>query len=218
MLRRLSTWRSASRAEKAALWLIAIGFLIPSIVFIGYYLVIWIPLDAPIDLSAGRASVYHLRVNMGGEYQISIRTDNTIPFQILDCMLGLATGPSKSLDCKDTPRALFLRWKLTRSKDGSLIKQGQYVDSFGGGYSNTNIDAYFAGVRVPRGAYDLEIISTRDGTALQVANPRAHVEVNNDYYVGSVIAHVLSLIAGVTLIVISCAIMAVYEWESRRRA
>jgi hypothetical protein len=80
MLRRLSTWRPASRTEKAALWLITIGFLIPSVVFIGYYLVTWIPLAAPIDLSAERASVYHFRVNMGGNYQISIRTDKTIPF------------------------------------------------------------------------------------------------------------------------------------------
>jgi hypothetical protein len=152
---------------------------------------------------------------MGGYYRISVRTDKTIPFQILDCMLGLASGPNKDLDCKSTPQVIDLNWRLTRTKDGSVVEQGKYGDSLGGGYSDTNIDAQFAQVRVPRGAYDLEIVPTRDGDALQLAHPRAHFEIDNDYYVGSIILHLLSVIFGVVLIVIGCLIMAVYEWRSK---
>jgi hypothetical protein len=216
MLRRLSTWRSASRTEKTALWLIATGFFIPLVIFSGYSLISWIPLDTAVSLIEGHSSVFHFRVNMSGDYRISIRTDKTIPFQVLDCMLGLSSVMSKASDCKTTPQVVDLNWKLTRSKDGLVVQQGKYADSLGGGYSDANIDAQFAYVRVSRGAYDLEIVPTRDGTALQVAHPRAHFEVDSDYYVGSIILHLLSVIIGVTLIVLGCAIMAVYQWRLKR--
>jgi hypothetical protein len=216
MLKGLSSWRYASRIEKAALWLIAIGFFIPLVIFSGYSLIDWIPLDAPIPLIEGRSSVFHFRANMGGGYRISIRTDKTIPFQVLDCMLGLASGPSKASDCRTTPQVIDLNWKLTRRKDGSVVQQGKYIDSLGGGYSDTTIDAEFAYVRVSRGAYDLEIVPTRDGTALQVAHPRAHFEVDSDYYVGSIILHLLSVIIGVAFIVLGCAIMAVCQWRMKK--
>lgn len=213
MLRRLATWRSASRTEKTALWLIASGFLIPLVIFSGYSLINWVPLDAPITLIEGHPSVFPFRVNMGGDYRISIRTDKTIPFQVLDCMLGLASVLSKTADCKTTPQAIDLNWKLMHSKDRSVVQLGKYTDSLGGGYSDTNIDAEFAQVRVSRGAYDLEIVPTLDGRALQVAHPRAHFEVISDYYVGSIILHLLSVMIGVALVVLGCAIMAVYQWR-----
>ena len=123
----------------------------------------------PVSLSLGTVRTPEFSVATGW-YWIMVQVEKPLPFQQMECMMGVTTSPLDSKDCS-------IHYPLLRA-DWKVLEQGHPVSS---GSSTTKADAKFTEQYIFKflgsfGAeagkkYVLEVKFTKDGTPLNVAHP-----------------------------------------------
>lgn len=138
------------------------------------------PLYVPVLLTAGHIHVPEFRINLSGPYEIKIEAKKRIPFDTLNCLLGMS-APSERCD---RPSVVQARWALT--SNGQVIATGISDTEKGGAWATDTIDRQigsFQGKRSRRYILDVDFIA--DGSALAVTDPHLVVEITSDFYEGS---------------------------------
>jgi len=190
------------RASRVGLALIAVG-LVPLACWTVWSLTrTWRPVDMPVSLSQGNHfTTGEFTSNLDVEYAIAIDSENKIPFDDLECLLGSrSTCPSSSV--------VRVRWSLY--SDGTVL-QGTSDDTVGYGASGPSGEAsrtigYFKARKGGRYKLDCDVLA--DGSSLAVTKPRLRISVADTSYESNLvigglfrlICAVFSLIGGVFLI------------------
>jgi len=138
----------------------------------------WVPVDMPVSLTVGHIRTREFKTNQNAQYEIEIDAERNIPFQMLNCLLGVEDiYPER---CKNTPPVVRASWVLLSG--GAALAHGSSDDFKGGGWSVT-ISRGLGSVTLERGKpYVLDVDILTDGTLLQPAHPRLKIGVHPDYY------------------------------------
>ena len=142
-----------------------------------------LPIDQPVSVVPGHVRTREFTVNLNRPYIVSIEAKKRIPFDTLNCLLGVSTDPGNVLGktC-DRPSVIKARWVLTSG--GTVVAVGETEDAHGdGGWKNETIQriiGWFHGESGRPYVLDVEFLS--DGSALAITDPHLKVEVTNAYY------------------------------------
>jgi len=148
--------------------------------------VLWIetridrPVYIPVSLAAGHVHVPEFRINLSGLYEIKVEAKKHIPFDTLNCLLGMSMEPEK---CNVTP-VVKASWIVTSK--GAVTAEGKSDTERGGAWGNDTIEKQigsFEGKKNRR--YALDIDFTADGSALRATDPHLVVGITSDFYEGS---------------------------------
>jgi hypothetical protein len=108
--------------------------------------------------------------------------DRKIDFDRMDCLLGLAFGDALK-KCNEIPEVLDLKWSVT--SDDYVVASGAPMRA--GSYSDT-IARILGDFEAQKGRdYRVNLTLLRDGSELDIANPRLVVETFPGYWEGPVI-------------------------------
>jgi hypothetical protein len=124
--------------------------------------------DMPVSLAVGTLRTPEFPVKRQ-PYLIMIRAEKRLPFDDLNCMLGLDSAmPDPNCNKEPLLQADWIVWDNGRVVDrGSVHRRDG-----GGGWADASIDRFlghFVGERNKK--YVLEVKFTKDGSALNVTNP-----------------------------------------------
>lgn len=139
------------------------------------------PVYLPVSLTVGRVHVPEFRINLSSPYEISIEAKKQIPFDTLNCLLGMST-PSERCDQQPVVKA---NWTVT--SDGTVIAKGTSEAETGGAWANDTIAKQigsFEGKRNRR--YSLDVDFTVDGSVLRATDPQLVVQITSDFYEGAI--------------------------------
>jgi hypothetical protein len=138
------------------------------------------PIDIPISIAAGHVLTPEFRVNVDRLYTIEVVAKKTIPFDTLNCLLGMPQ-PGTQKQCE---RSSVIKAAWTLRSDGTTVAQGtSEADSGGGGWSDDDIARGIGSFRSEKGRnYVLDVNFLTDGAALSATDPHLKVEVSTDYY------------------------------------
>jgi hypothetical protein len=138
----------------------------------------WVPVDVPVSLTVGQMRTSEFKINQNALYEIAIDAERNIPYQTLNCMLGVEDiYPER---CKGTPSVIRASWVLT--SNGAIVAHGSSDESKGGAWSVT-VSRDIGSFRLEKGKrYVLDVDILTDGTILQTTHPRLKVGVHPEYY------------------------------------
>ncbi len=124
--------------------------------------------DIPVSLAVGTVRTPEFLVKRQ-PYLIMIRAERRLPFDDLNCMLGLQSAmPDPNCNKEPLLQADWVVWD-----EGQVVDHGSVHRRDGrGGWADASIDRFlghFVGERNKK--YVLEVKFTRDGSALNVTNP-----------------------------------------------
>jgi hypothetical protein len=184
---------------------VGVGFISTAIlIFCGWTLYFetrhYVPVRIPLAMSIGHIRTNEFTVNIKAPYEIDFEVEKKIPFDTLNCLLGMS--PPSEKGCSDTPAVVNAKWIL--SSDGNPLAQGSAVDDKGGAWANDTISreiGSFDGEPGHRYRLDLDILT--DGTRLAAGNPKLTVSVTSDFVEGAMFETgfvVYPLVAGLVLI------------------
>ena len=126
----------------------------------------------PVSLAVGTVRTPEFSVGGHGQlYDIIVQVEEPLPFEQMECMMGVTTGPLESRNCSNNDPLLRADWTVWN--EGHIVSSG----------SNTTITAdakyttkyifkllgSFAGEAGKK--YVVEVRFTKDGTPLNLANP-----------------------------------------------
>ena len=77
------------------------------------------PVDVPVLLTIGRVHIPEFRINLSGPYEISVEAKKRIPFDTLNCLLGMSPPPQKC----DQQAIVQATWAVT--SNGVVIAKGR---------------------------------------------------------------------------------------------
>jgi hypothetical protein len=168
------------------------------------------PVDVPISMAMGHVRTREFKVNLNALYIIEIEVQKKIPFDTLNCLLGLGTSATSSAlqECPERPSVVRTSWTLT--SDGRTVASGSSDDDREGDWGNESISRILGSFRSEDGRrYVLDVNVLADGSSLVPGNPRLKVRVHPMFYedvmVGgtaiSLIAFVLVLTGGILLVI-----------------
>jgi hypothetical protein len=168
------------------------------------------PVDVPISMAVGHVRTREFKVNLKALYTIEIEVQKKIPFDTLNCLLGLGMSSTSSAlqECPDRPSVVKASWTLT--SDGQIVASGSSNDDRSGGWGNDSISRILGNFHSENGRrYVLDVDVLADGSSLAPGNPRLKVKVHPMFYedviVGgaavSLTALVLVLIGGILLVI-----------------
>ena len=198
---------SLSRYSNVGVWFLLAGLLPVLILSLWRATLNTIPVLKPISLSVGQITQPFM-VNFTGTYTVRIEAERKLPFETLQCLLGL--GVQERLpegQCNNIPAVLNASWTLTES--GQIIKAGTSATADGGAYANDSIANELGWFEGKRGHhYVLEMNILQDGSALAVTNPKLRVGIDEGVYEGFMFVEflilgwaVFSCVAGGSLLV-----------------
>jgi hypothetical protein len=134
-------------------------------------------LDIPVSLAVGTIRTPAFAVKHE-TYLIMIRAEKRLPFAQMCCMMGLTTGPLDPYNCDEEP---LLQADWTVWDEGHVVAEGSFHKRGGGGYAEHDLYQFLGHfVGKSRRKYVLELRFTKDGTPLNVTNPRLIVDVPTD--------------------------------------
>jgi hypothetical protein len=195
--------------------LVGLAFMAGGIALYGSW-AIWLanrtnrPVDVPISMAIGHVRTREFKVNLNALYTIEIVVQKKIPFDTLNCLLGLGMSSTSSAlqECPDRPSVVKASWTLT--SDGRTVASGSSDDDRSGGWGNDSISRILGTFHSENGRrYVLDVDVLADGSSLALGNPRLKVEVHPMFYedvmVGgaamSLTALVLVLLGGILLVI-----------------
>jgi hypothetical protein len=139
------------------------------------------PVSVPVSLTTGRVHIPEFRINLSGPYEISVEAKKRIPFDTLNCLLGMSTLPAK---CDQQP-VVQASWVVT--SDGVVIAKGTSDAERGGAWANDTIAKQIGGFEGKRNRrYSLDVDFTADGSVLRATDPHLVVGITSDFYEGSI--------------------------------
>jgi len=134
----------------------------------------------PVSLAVGRVRTPEFTVAKSQWYAIVLQVEEPLPPLRMRCMTGATLGPLDAKDCGENERVLRADWTVW--EDGRIVYWGSIPDEDGGKWG---ADIFiqvgdFSAVSGKR--YVVQVHFTKDGTALNVANPHLIVIPHGDMY------------------------------------
>jgi len=180
---------------------------------------IYHPISMPVSLAIGEVRTHEFRMYADDSYNIYIELNKRFSLEVLDCMVGISTGPLDPTNCKKGQEPI-LQATWTLWSDGRIVAHG-YSDDWKneGGWGNDTVDRFIGRFNGKRGSkYVLVVNFTSDGTKLSVTNPRLNVD-RSEYPTNKEIIRVTCLavlfvlmeIIGITLVISA----GIRNWRSR---
>lgn len=170
-----------------------------------------VPLQMPISMAVGHVRSRDFKVNLSTTYLIEIEVTKNIPFDTLNCLLGMHMGPTSTNigDCPDRPSVVEATWSLTSR--GQVVAHGSSDDYRSGVWANDTISrelGHFEGKSGRRYILDVNVLA--DGSSLRTGNPKLVVEwdpeLNEGIGVWSVILFIgcgLVVVVGVIVLIVA---------------
>jgi len=199
---------------------IGIGFIsIAILIFGGWTLYFgtrhYVPVRVPLAMSVGRIRTNEFTVNIRAPYEISIEVEKKIPFDTLNCLLGMPSSPLEN-GCSDTPAVVNAKWIL--SSNGNLLAQGSSADDKGGAWANDTISREVGGFDGEPGRnYRLDLDILTDGTRLAAGNPKLKVSVTSDFVEGAMFETGFVIYPTVAGLVLTGLILLIVSFVRKRR-
>lgn len=126
----------------------------------------------PVSLAAGRVRTPEFPVKKRSQwYDIMLQVEKPLPFPRMKCMVGATSGGFDKNDCEeDDP---IVRGDWTVWEGGRIVEWGSMRDCCGSIFTNENIYKQIGSFPLEVGKnYVVQVHFTRDGSPLNVANPR----------------------------------------------
>jgi len=135
----------------------------------------------PVSLVEGRVRTPEFLVAKSQWYAIVLQVEEPLPPLRMRCMTGATLGPLDAKDCeKDDP---ILRADWTVWEDERIVEWGSIPNNCGCIFTNENIFKNVGSFPLDAGKkYVVQVHFTKDGTALNVANPHLIVIPHGDMY------------------------------------
>jgi len=161
----------------------------------------------PVSLSQGQIRIPEFTTNLKAQYIIEIEVQKKIPFDTLNCLLGVEPDHSHPEKCTNTPSVVNASWVL--SSRGDAMARGSTAKDKLGSWGNDVISRQIGGFESERGRhYTLDVTFLGDGSPLAAGNPRLKVGAHPMYYESDAFADILFLVM-TTILVLAGAIMLV---------
>lgn len=132
------------------------------------------PASFAIDLRPGVSKSPSFKTDLAAEYLIELEVERNLPFEQINCLLGI--NPGLSASCETTPSPLEIRWWVT--SEGKTIAQGTSDQEKTGAWGATVSRTIGRFQASNRQAYVVHIESLRDASILRTTNPRITVRVH----------------------------------------
>lgn len=126
--------------------------------------------DVPISLAVGTVRTPEFLV-VKHWYWILVQVEKSLPFEKMNCMMGVYSSPLDLKDCSSDDPLLRAEWVV---RDGdAIVWAGSSKTTGDGMWEEKHIYKFLGGFPAQNGKkYVVEVKFTRDGTPLNVANPR----------------------------------------------
>jgi|HubBroStandDraft_2_1064218.scaffolds.fasta_scaffold193379_2 hypothetical protein len=176
-----------------------------------------VPVSLPITMAIGHIRTPEFKVNLNTTYLIEIEVQKKIPFDTLNCLLGLGMSDTSSAlqECPDKPSVLNASWKLT--SNGQMVARGSSDDERFGDWGSDSISRQLGRFQSQSGRrYVLDVDVLADGSALAPGNPRLKVQVHPGVYEDDAVwSAILLLVVGV-LALIGVILLVISFIQNRR--
>ena len=170
----------------------------------------YVPVDMPVSLSVGHVRTSDFKLNLRKLYLIEIEARKALPFDALNCMLGIKGVISDK--CENVPSVLEASWSLSNA--GAVVVSGSSTNNRGGDWTNHTIARQLGSfVAEPGRLYRLDVDVSTDGSSLNQTNPHLKIAVHPQYYEESALWDIPFFLASVVLVVLGATIL----WKGRRR-
>jgi hypothetical protein len=201
-------------------WRVGTAFLSVGIVLYGTW-ALWIatrterPVNIPISMAVGHLRTPEFKLNLNAPYTIEIEVQKTIPFDALNCLLGMALTSTELKECRDRPSVVNASWILTSG--GKAVARGSSNDYRSGSWMNDSIARELGHFQSESGRrYVLEVDVLADGSALASGNPRLKVEAYPGYYETTMYQNLFILLATGALVLVGVVLLAISLIRKRR--
>ncbi len=125
----------------------------------------------PVSLAAGRVRTPEFPVKKRSEwYDIMLQFEKPLPFQRMECMVGVTTGPLEKADCEKGDPIVQADWTVWEG--GRIVEFGSIPDNCGCIFTKENIYKLVGMFPLEAGKnYVVQVHFTKDGSLLNVATP-----------------------------------------------
>ncbi len=131
----------------------------------------WAPVDLPITLSPGHIKTKEFKLNLSGYYDVAIEVQKNIPFDTLNCLLGVR-APTR---CGNTQSVIEVTWTLY-SGERIVARGPSTTNNDGTAWAQSSISRGLGGFDGKYGKrYTLEASFLKDGSRLASCNPHLRV-------------------------------------------
>lgn len=135
----------------------------------------------PVSLAAGRVRTPDFVATQSQYYDIVLQLERPLPPLQMRCMTGATLGPLDAKDCEKNERVLRANWTVW--EDGRIVYWGSIPDEDGGAFDDKDIFIAVGSFPLEAGRkYVVQVHFTKDGSALNVANPRLIVIAHGDMW------------------------------------
>ncbi len=173
------------------------------------------PVYMPVSLAPGLITTPEFRTNLSAQYTIEIEVKKTVPFETLNCLLGMSLMPGQRCD-----RPPVVRASWTLASEGRAVKTGTSDSDDGGGWAQDTVARELGTFWLEKGKlYVLHAEFSEDARALAPTDPHLKIEVQSDFYEGSMFTGFLLLrgCEGMTVLGLLMLAVAILRWWIRNR-
>jgi hypothetical protein len=178
------------------------------------------PVNIPISMSIGHVRTREFKLNINAPYTIEVEVQKNIPFDTLNCLLGMTMAPRSTdlQECPDSPSVVKASWVLT--SNGQVVAQGSSDDYRSGAWMNDSISRELGHFQSQSGRrYVLDVDVLADGSSLAPGNPRLKVEVHPEVYEGNIVwSYILFLAMGAVVLVGAIFLVVSFIKDRRGRS
>lgn len=174
---------------------------------------IFVPVNAPVTLSAGDGITSQFKLNFDGLYLIEIEAEKSLPLDTLRCLMGLEQDLSR---CNGVTPVIAANWRL--SSRGRVLRSGTSAAQYTappGSRAVTRVIGEFQGKAGQE--YTLQATFTADGSKLAPAYPRVKVAVSSIAYTDLQSAGVLTFSAASMCILFGVILLGIAAYAKRSR-
>ena len=165
---------------------------------------IWQPLTLPVNLQHGATQSQPFTVGISADYLVELEADRAMPFEQLNCLLGIDTGTP--IQC-DGVASVELTWQVTSSNPAGIVAEGNSGGPGSGAWSDT-VSRTLGSFPAKKGdEYVLKVVSTKNGSALMPANPRVVVRQHPLQSKSTAVAAQLLFWFGIVVVVVALVLL-----------
>jgi len=126
-------------------------------------------LDMPVSLAEGTVRTPEF-APPSQWYWIMIQVEKPLPFQQMQCMMGVTASPLDLKNCSRNDPLLRADWTVW--SDGQIVSSGKSTSQADANFTKDYIFKFLGSFStLPDKKYVVEVKFTKDGTPLNVANP-----------------------------------------------
>lgn len=136
----------------------------------------------PISLAAGRVRTPEFHVNKHSQwYDIMLQVGKPLLFLRMQCMVGVTNGPLDAQYCDRDDPVLRADWTVWENEH--IVQWGSIPDGCGCIFTKNYIFKLIGSFPLEAGKkYVVQVRFTKDGTRLNIANPRLIVIPHKDMW------------------------------------